>query len=274
MSAARFTVVVAQVPGAAGDRRAAISDAAGAAPDGADLVVLPYLGAIPYVPAALDRAGYGHAERLPYATVEAVRRAVQRREATVAVSFYEVVAEGVFYSSLAVIAADGTTAGTYRQAHALNRPRQHEQLFFQPGTTRTAPVFRIGEVRVGFLLGGDLWVPEAARLLALGGAEVIVGVTATRSADGGLAAAMARVRAAENGRAVVLASRAGHGLDGRGMAFGPDGEPLAEGNPEEPWFLVPVDLGMLADHRRRDDPLRMRRPHLYRSLVHGDGDRQ
>ena len=273
MSATSFSVAVARVPGAAVDRRTAMADAAAAAPDGADLVVLPYLGAIPYVPATLDRAGYAHAERPPYATVEAVRRAMQRRESAVAVSFYEVVGEGVFYSSLALLAGDGTSAGTYRQGHALNRPGQHEQLFFQPGTTPTAPVFRVGAVQVGFLLGGDLWVPEAARLLALGGAEVIVAVTAAPATDGGLAAAMARVRAAENGRAVVLALRAGPGLDGRGMAFDPDGRPLAAGNPEEPWFLVSLERGVLADHRRRDDPLRLRRPHLYRTLVRGEEDR-
>ena len=188
----------------------------------------------------------------------------------VAVSYYEVVGEGVFYSTVALIAPDGSNAGTYRQTHALNRPGQHEQFFFQPGTTGGVPVFTVGGARVGFLLGGDLWVPEAARLLALGSAEVLVAITGTPAADAGLATALARVRAAENGRACVLASRAGEGLAGRSMAVDPDGTPIAEAGPEDSWLVAPLDLAAFADRRRFGDPLRLRRPRLYGRLAHGD----
>jgi N-carbamoylputrescine amidase len=267
-----FTVVAARPGTSNGDRRAAMAAAVMAAPSGADLVVLPFLGANTYLPASLDRAGYRYAERAPFPTVEAVAVAAREREVAVAVSLYEAAGEGVFFSSLALIGPAGTVVGTYRQAHAINLPQQHEQLFFQPGTSGF-PVFPLGETTVGFLLGGDLWVPEAARVLALGGAAVLVAIVAEPARHGSLAIALARARAAENGCAVVVASRTGHGLAGRSMAFDAAGAPIAECGPDEPAMVAAIDLLGLETSRRGGTPLTARWPRLYGALT-GRGEEE
>jgi N-carbamoylputrescine amidase len=263
-----FTVVVARPASSHDERRAALADEVTTVRRGVDLVVLPYFGAIPYLPASLDRGEFRYAERAPFPTVEAARAAAREREVAVAVSFYEAAGEGVFYSSLALVDTTGVVVGTYRQAHAINLPGQHEQLYVQPGTSGF-PVFALGGTRVGFLLGGDLWVPEAARLLALRGAEVLVAIVAEPKGSAGLAIAMARVRAAENGCAVVLASRAGDGLAGRSMAFDAAGAPVAESGPDEPVMVATIDLLRLRTYRRSGTPLRARWPRLYGMLTAG-----
>ena len=266
VSSRLFTVAVAELSRPSESGRSALAAAVRSVPPGVDLVVLPFLGGIPYVPAMLDRAGYAYAERPPYATVQAVASAAADRGIAAAVSFYEVVGEGVFYSTVALLAVDGSMVGTYRQAHARNRPGQHEQLYFQPGTTGGFPVHRVGPAQVGFLLGGDLWVPEAARLLALGGADVLIAVTAVPSDEAENALVIARTRAAENGRAVILASRRGPGLAGSSAAFDWLGRSLDTDHRDETWLILKLDLAAMAITHPHD-PLRLRRPRLYAGLI-------
>ena len=253
------------------DRRAALAAAVRQASGGTDLVVLPYLGAAPPFWTRQDRAGYSYAERPPARTVDVVRQTARERAVAAAVSCYEVVAEGVFYASVTLIGADGEIVGTYRQAHAVNRPGWHEQLFFQPGTTGGFPIFTVGSARLGFLLGGDLWVPEAARLLALGGADVIVAIAGLPMTPFREANAIARVRAIENGNVVVLANRLGDGvLVGMSQIYDPEGELIESVEMGQPFGVARIDVKRLAIQRQRGQALNLRRPRLYGSLASGE----
>lgn len=246
------------------DLAAAVRDS----PGGIDLIVLPFLGAAPYLPASLDRSGLHHAERPPYRTVQRVAAAAKTRGISVVMPFYEVVGEGVRYSTAVLIASDGAVEQTYRQAHAVNRPGQHEQLFFQPGTLGF-PVATMGEHRLGMLLGGDLWVPEAARLLALGGANLLLAIGAASAVDRELTAVLARARAAENGRPLLLALRGHSDIQGLTLFFGADGveRPTEAGTG---YAIATLDQDDLRPANPATDPLRLRRPRLYESLAHGD----
>jgi predicted amidohydrolase len=236
-----------------------------AAPGNVDLLVLPYLGAIPNFLGEADRRGYSHAERSPSRTLQLAVSGAKRRNVATVVSYYEAVGEGVFYATAAVIKRDGSIRGTYRQSHALNKPGWHEQLYFQPGTSGGFPVFEIGTAKVGLLLGSDLRVPEAARLLALSGADVIIAQLSIASADGELAKTLATARAIENGRAVLLANRAGESL-----ALDAFGSPLKFGLKPSGWTTVSIDLEAQRSRLLVQDPLRMRRPAIYGDLVRGD----
>ena len=261
-----FTISVPDLSWPFENGRDGLAAAIRSVPATVDLAALPFLGGIPHVPSNLARAGYAYAERAPYATLQAVAAAAAERDIAAAVSFYEVVGGGVFYSTVALIAGDGRTIGTYRQAHARNHPGQHEQLFFQPGATEGFPVYHLGRSRVGFLLGGDLWVPEVARLLALRGADILVVITAVPSDDAENARALARARAVENGRAVVLAARRGPGLAAMTAAFDWLGRRLDGSQRDDGWLVFRLDLAALSI-TRPDHPLRLRRPRLYAGLV-------
>jgi N-carbamoylputrescine amidase len=236
----------------------------GEAPGNVDLLVLPYLGANPYFLAAADRRGYSHAERSPSRTLQAAVSGAMRRNVATVVSYYEAVGEGVFYATAAVIDRDGSIRGTYRQSHALNKPGWHEQLYFQPGTSGGFPVFEVGAAKIGLLLGSDLWVPEAARLLALSEADVIIAQVSLESADNDLANTLATARAIENGRAVLIANRAGES-----KAFDPFGSPVTFGPKPGGWSTVAIDIEEQRHRLLVHDPLRTRRPAIYGNLVRG-----
>lgn len=232
-----------------------------------DLLVLPYLGANPNFIGDADRRGYSYAERSPSRTLQAAISGIRRRDVATVISYYEAVGEGVFYATAAVIDRDGSIRGTYRQSHALNKPGWHEQLYFQPGTSGGFPVFNVGPAKIGLLLGSDLWVPEAARLLALGGADVIVAQVCLVSTEGELAKTLATARAIENGRAVLLANRTGES-----MALDAFGFPLKLGLKPNGWSTISIELDEQRNRLLVHDPLRMRRPAIYGDLARGGED--
>jgi len=238
------------------------------APAGVNLVILPFLATTPDVATTMERALLRQAERPPSRTVALVSAAARARGINVAVSFYEIVGEGVRYSSVALVGSDGSILSTYRQAHAVNRPGQHEQLFFQPGMVGF-PVTAVDGVRTGLLLGGDVWVPETARLLALGGSQLLILIAAPPAADRPLTITLARARAAENGRPVLVCMRNDGDLPGETLLVGADGlERRTE--PADGWTLATLDPDDLAPANPATDPFRLRRPRLYGPLAHGD----
>jgi N-carbamoylputrescine amidase len=264
--------VVKRPPG--GDRRAALAEAVRDTEEGVDLVVLPYLGAYPHFWGTLDRAGYRYAERAPIPTIEVVREAARRRGIAVAVSFYEAVGEGVFYATVALVGPDGEVQGTYRQAHALNWEGHREQLYFQPGTSGRFPVFAVGSARVGFLLGGDLWVPEAARILALDGADLLIALTGIETGDDTVndqdAMYLVIARALENCCALVAANHASDAVDGWAYLANGNGAIATRSRAEDRVHTVEVDLALIDRLRQTRSPIRLRRPRLYGPLTARD----
>ncbi len=242
-------------------RRQHLADAIGRAPE-ADLLVLPYLAAQPRIWDRIDRAGASrNAERPPSPSLAAVQQAAQTRRLPLLASTYEALGEGVFYAMAEALDADGDVLCRHRQWHALNLPGVHERLYFQPGSGTEIPVFTLGSLRFGVMLGGDLWVPEMARLLRFAGAETLLALTALPDQHLGQARTLAAARSTENGVPVILANR------GNAPALVVDGEVRELDRLGGPWFVVALDTQAIRARMRRDDPLWMRRPRLYGPLT-------
>jgi predicted amidohydrolase len=243
------------------ERRLHLAAAVSSAPL-SDLVVLPYLAMHPAFWRHLDRSGgFRHAERPPYPGLLAVEQAACERDLTVLASTYEALGEGVFYAMARVTAPGDQPILTYRQWHALNLPGQHERLFFQPGSGDSPPVFGCAGARIGLLMGGDLWVPEASRLLRLAGAEILLAVTALPAGVADQGSALAAARSIENGVPVVLANRGD-----AARCFNPDRAPH-QIHDDGAWATVVLDVPAIRQRLRQEDPLVMRRPRLYRRLT-------
>ncbi len=226
----------------------------------ADLLVLPYQAVATTFWRQLDRAqGFAFAERPSFKTIELLRPVIAAKGIPTLVSTYDVLGEGVFYSTVRLIDGDGEIRTEYRQAHALNLPNHHERLFFQPGTTGHFPLFDVNGVQIGLLLGGDLWVPESARSLALAGADALICMGAFAGELESKARTLAEARSIENGIPVLLANR-----ERDPIAFGPVAARLAIGV-EHGWLTITLPIA-----KPVDDPLLMRRPRLYGALAYGE----
>jgi predicted amidohydrolase len=242
-------------------RRQQLAELVRGAPD-ADLLILPYLAVQTPFWDRLDRpAAFRQAERSPCPSLLAAQAASRERGIPLLASVYEATGEGIFYALAEVRGRDGELTCTYRQWHALNETGLHERLYFQPGSGAIAPVFDCGGMRLGLLMGGDLWVPEAARLLRLGGAEVILALTALPDALVGQGATIAPARSIENGVPVVLANRGG---DPRSFGSAGESGTIREGGA---WSLIDFESGSIRQRLRRKDPLWMRRPRIYAPLA-------
>ncbi len=192
-----------------------------------------------------------------------------------------------FYNSVVVIDADGAMLGTYRKSHIPDGPGYTEKFYFSPGDTG----FRAWDTAVGRIGVGicwDQWFPEAARIMALKGAEILLYPTAIGSephdAELDTAAHWRRVmqgHAAANIMPVLASNRIGleAGRNGTAMTFygtsfiaGPTGDIVAEaGRTEEAVLTATFDLDAIARQRAAWGLFRDRRPDLYRSLLTLDG---
>ena len=202
------------------------------------------------------------------------------------VSFFER-SGPAFYSSVVVIDADGAMLGTYRKSHIPDQRGFAEKFYFSPGDSG----FRAWDTavgRIGVGIGWDQWFPEAARIMALKGAEVLLYPSTVGSAPHEVAPDAAahwrRVmqgHAAANIMPVVAANRIGveEGRQGTSKSFwgssfisGPTGEILAEADQTtEAVLTAAFDLDEIARLRAGWGLFRDRRPDLYRSLLTLDG---
>jgi N-carbamoylputrescine amidase len=202
------------------------------------------------------------------------------------VSFFER-SGPTFYSSVVVVDADGAMLGTYRKSHVPDGPGFEEKFYFSPGDTGfQAWDTAVGRIGVG--IGWDQWFPEAARAMALKGAEILLYPSAIGSTPNGPAPDQAahwrRVmqgHAAANVMPVVASNRIGveEGRNGTSKSFwgnsfvtGPTGEILAEADgTTEAVVTARFDLDEIARQRAGWGLFRDRRPDLYRSLLTLDG---
>jgi predicted amidohydrolase len=240
-------------------RRIQLANLIAMAPD-SDLLVLPYLASYPPFWTVIDRAGgFLYGERSPFPTVGAISPAVAARGIRTLATVFEVVAEGVFYASAVMIDHDGTSRVVYRQQHAINEPGWHERLYFQPGDISDLPLIDVRGLQLGLMLGGDLWVPEAARVLRLAGAQGLLAVLGVPESYSAQASAIAQVRSIENGIPVVWSGGSSLGI-----------ESLVPGNelidPSGTWNVFALDIAGIQASLSRNDPLALRRPSLYSAL--------
>jgi len=176
-----------------------------AAAAGAGIACTQELFATPYFCRVQDAAFFDLAEPVPGPTTERLAGAARKLGLVLVVSLFERRGPGVYHNTAAVIDADGTYLGKYRKMHIPQDPGFEEKYYFTPGDLG----FRAWDTRcgrIGVLICWDQWYPEAVRLTALQGAQVIFCPTAI----GWLAADQAAVRARQ--RASWLTVQAGHAV--------------------------------------------------------------
>jgi N-carbamoylputrescine amidase len=251
---------------------------------GAELVCLPELFATPYFCQSEDASNFDLAEPLAGPTTEAISRAAREAQVPVVVPLFERRAPGVYHNSVVVLGKGGDALGTYRKMHIPDDPLFYEKYYFTPGDIGFKS-FETGPLNVGTLICWDQWYPEAARLTALTGAEVLVYPTAigwhpSEKAEYGAAQlsawqTMQRAHAIANGVFVAAVNRVGHegptdgGLEFWGHSFiaDPFGIVLAEAGEGEEILLAECDLSRIEWVRRNWPFLRDRRIDAYAGIT-------
>jgi N-carbamoylputrescine amidase len=261
--------------------RRAIADAAARA---AQIVVLPELFASPYFCQAEDPAHFELAEPVPGPTSEAIAAAAREHGVVVVTPVFERRAAGLYHNSVVVHGPGGEALGLYRKMHIPDDPLYYEKYYFTPGDLGFVAVATPYGM-LGPLICWDQWYPEAARLAALGGAQILCYPTAIgwhpgEKAEHGAGQLEAwrtiqRSHAIANGVFVAVANRVGHeGPAGGGIEFwghsfvaDPFGRQLAEAGEGEETVVVPLDLSRQEEVRRSWPFLRDRRIDAYGGLA-------
>ena len=196
---------------------------------GARLVVLQELHTSLYFCQTEDLATFDLAEPIPGPSTEALGAVARELGVVIVGSLFERRASGLYHNTAVVLDADGALAGRYRKMHIPDDPGFYEKFYFTPGDLGFRPIdTSLG--RIGVLVCWDQWYPEAARLMALAGAELLVYPTAVgwdprdteaeqaRQRDAWLT--VQRAHAVANGLPVIAANRAGFEADPSGATAG------------------------------------------------------
>jgi N-carbamoylputrescine amidase len=150
-----------------------------AAGEGAQVICFQELFYGPYFGAVQDQKYYAYVESIPGPTVERFQALAQELHLVTVLPVYEVVNEGEYYNSAAVVDADGSLLGTYRKHHIPHLPSFWEKFYFRPGNLGY-PVFNTAVGRVGVYICYDRHFPEGWRELGLGGAQMVFNPSATK----------------------------------------------------------------------------------------------
>ncbi len=148
-----------------------------AARRGARLVVLPELHTGPYFCQTEDATGFDRAERIPGPSTEQFGALAKELGIVLVISLFERRAAGLYHNTAVVLETDGSVAGTYRKMHIPDDPGYYEKFYFTPGDLGFRPV-KTSVGNLGVLVCWDQWYPEAARLMALAGADLLIYPTA------------------------------------------------------------------------------------------------
>jgi N-carbamoylputrescine amidase len=232
-----------------------------------------------------DHANFKLAEAIPGPSTDAFRKLAKKHRVVVIASLFEKRAAGVYHNTAAIIDADGSLLGLYRKMHIPDDPLYYEKFYFAPGDLG----FRAWTTRhgkIGVLICWDQWYPEAARLTALQGAQILFYPTAIGwhpdekkkygQSQHDAWEIIQRSHAIANGCYVAVSNRVGHEtLAGRGIEFwgqsfvaGTSGEILARaGAQQEEVLVVPVDLARVDVTRTHWPFLRDRRIDAYGNLA-------
>jgi N-carbamoylputrescine amidase len=256
-----------------------------AARRGANVACLPELFRTPYFCQTEDPANFDLAEPVPGPTTEALGAVARETGMVVVGSVFERRAAGLYHNTAVVFDADGSTRGLYRKMHIPDDPLYFEKYYFTPGDTGFLAV-ATRFACVGTLVCWDQWFPEAARLTALKGAEVLFYPTAigwhpAEKAEFGEAQAGAwetvqRAHAIGNGLYVAAVNRVGHeGPAGGGLEFwggsfvaDPFGRVLARaGRDTEEVLTVRCEHALIEQTRRNWPFFRDRRVDAYGALT-------
>ncbi|MDA8364634.1 MAG: carbon-nitrogen hydrolase [Gammaproteobacteria bacterium] len=259
-----------------------------AAAAGAELVLLPELHSGVYFCQNEDPARFDQAEPVPGPTTQNLADLARELGVVIVASVFERRAAGLYHNTAVVLERDGSIAGRYRKMHIPDDPGYYEKFYFTPGDQGFAPIETSAGL-LGVLVCWDQWYPEAARLMALAGAQILLFPTAIGWDPGDPApererqrdswVTIQRAHAIANGLPVVACNRVGHEADPErrtdGIAFwgssflaGPQGEVLAQASADSPAVVVrDVDLGRTEVVRRIWPFLRDRRIDAYQGLL-------
>jgi N-carbamoylputrescine amidase len=260
--------------------RQALEGIAEAAAAGAEVVCLQELFAGEYPCQAEDHAKFEEAEGVPGPLTDRLGEAARQHGVVLVGSVFERRDHGLFHNTATVFEADGTLVGLYRKMHIPDDPHYYEKFFFTPGDTGfvSVPTSRLA---VGPLVCWDQWYPEAARLTAMAGAEVLFYPTAIGWLEGEeeLHTAqyeswdtMLRSHAIANGVFVVAVNRTGREgpltFWGASVVYAPSGEVLAKASHDQPQVMVvECDLARIEWSRTRWPFFRDRRIDAYGGLL-------
>jgi N-carbamoylputrescine amidase len=251
-----------------------------AASTGARIVCLQELYRSLYFCQHFDEEQFNLAEPLNGDTTERLSELAQELCIVIIASLFEKRAEGLYHNTAVVFDADGANLGIYRKAHIPDDPGFFEKYYFTPGDTGYK-VFDTRYGRIGVLICWDQWFPEAARLTALAGAQILFYPTAIgtlpdegedlRTEFSQAWEIIQRSHAVANGVFVAAVNRVGTEGDltfwGNSFICGPFGQILARGSDMEEILVVDVDLAALESHRRTWPYLRDRRIDTYADIT-------
>ena len=259
-----------------------------AAKSGAQLIVLQELHRSLYFCQSEDTTQFDLAETIPGPSTELYSNLARTLNIVLVTSLFEKRAAGVYHNTAVVFDSDGSIAGKYRKMHIPDDPGFYEKFYFTPGDIGFEPI-QTSVGKLGVLVCWDQWFPEAARLMAMAGAEILIYPTAIgwdknddnqeqqRQLDAWVISQ--RAHAVANGVPVIACNRVGFesdptqnsaGIDFWGHSFitGPQGEILAQApNNEEQVLLAELDLSRSESVRRIWPYLRDRRIDHYQDLL-------
>jgi len=257
-----------------------------AARKGANIICTQELFRSQYFCQSEDHANFALAEKIPGPSTASFQELARKRGVVLIASLFERRASGLYHNTAVVIDADGTVLGIYRKMHVPDDPLYYEKFYFTPGDTG----FKTWKTRfgkIGVLICWDQWYPEAARLTALQGAEILFYPTAIgwhprEKKKLGVMQHSAwetvqRAHAIANGCFVAACNRiglekpvGGPGIEFWGQSFvaGTSGQVLARASSSsEELLIVPVDLGEVDSTRTHWPFLRDRRIDAYADLT-------
>ncbi len=258
------------------------------ATEGAQLIVLQELHDTLYFCQEEDVDNFDLAVALDGPIVDHYRELARKHGVVLVTSLFERRAAGLYHNTAVVIERDGTVAGHYRKMHIPDDPAYYEKFYFTPGDLGFTPIdTSVG--RLGVMVCWDQWYPEAARLMALAGAELLIYPTAIGYESSDTADEQERQReawttvqrghAVANGLPVIAVNRVGHELDpsdqtngiqfwGSSFVAGPQGELLYRASAtDEAWAIVDVDMARCEQVRRWWPFLRDRRIECYGDIT-------
>lgn len=258
------------------------------ASQGAQLVVLQELHNSLYFCQTENTAFFDLAEPIPGSSTDYYANLAAKYQVVLVTSLFEKRAPGVYHNTAVVFDTDGSMAGKYRKMHIPDDPAYYEKFYFTPGDLGFEPI-KTSIGKIGLLVCWDQWYPEAARLMALKGADFLVYPTAigwessdtdeekSRQLDAWIISQ--RGHAVANGLPVISVNRVGHEPDpsgqtngiqfwGNSFVVGPQGEFLAQaGNDKPENLIVEVDLERSENVRRWWPFLRDRRIDAYEEIT-------
>ena len=258
------------------------------AQQGAQLIVLQELHNALYFCQVESVDNFDLAEPIPGPSTDFYGKLAKQYGVVIVTSLFEKRAPGLYHNTAVVMEKDGTIAGKYRKMHIPDDPAYYEKFYFTPGDLGFNPI-QTSVGRLGVLVCWDQWYPEAARLMALQGADLLIYPTAIGYESSDTTEEQQRQReawttvqrghAVANGLPVVSVNRVGHEPDpsaqtngiefwGSSMVVGPQGEMLYRApEHDETSAIIEVDLDHSEQVRRWWPFLRDRRIDKYTDIT-------